>query len=213
MDSALYILGIDIGTTTLKAVLVEHKEHEVIEQFSELTADSVPPNESGRDEQDVIKILTTVNELIEKFSIEKRKRIIGISVTGQMHGVTLWNSTHDDLSKLLTSPQSCSPNCISPLVTWRDGRCSDTFLESLPKASKPVSTGYGCCTLFWLQRFDQFYLERFNQAGTIMDIVVCLLCGGLHNTITMSTQNANSWGYFDTINNNWEIELYDEYIF
>ena len=208
MDSGLFILSIDLGTTTLKAALIECNQYKTIEQYSEPMNGSVILNTDGRDEQDVVQILFTLNVLLEKFSIEKREKVIGISVTGQMHGVTLWNSNHDT-SKLLMS-QRPSPlttsSCISSLVTWRDGRCTDIFLKSLPKALKPVSTGYGCCTLFWFQRFNESLLEQFNRAGTIMDLVVCLLCGV--NSVPMSTQNANSWGYFDMTNNNWEIETY-----
>lgn len=40
---------------------------------------------------------------------------------------------------------------VSPLVTWQDGRCSPTFLASLPLPQSHVSlaTGFGCATVYW----------------------------------------------------------------
>lgn len=43
---------------------------------------------------------------------------------------------------------------VSQLVTWQDGRCSPTFLSSLPLPQSHVSlaTGFGCATVFWYSK-------------------------------------------------------------
>lgn len=43
------------------------------------------------------------------------------------------------------------PDKVSHLVTWQDGRCSPTFLSSLPLPQSHVSlaTGFGCATVYW----------------------------------------------------------------
>lgn len=44
------------------------------------------------------------------------------------------------------------PRAVSHLVTWQDGRCSSSFLASLPQPEShlSVATGFGCATIFWL---------------------------------------------------------------
>ena len=201
------ILGVDVGTTNVKVALVEPSHCWVIEEHSEPLNASLPSSVEGKDEQHVGRILASLDKVMQKFPLESKKKVVAVGVSGQMHGIVLWNS---DLhfGSILRSPDSCSSDNISPLITWRDGRCSDEFLSTLPNSSssKPVSTGYGCCTLFWLQRFYPHLLKTFNCCGTIMDLVVCLLCG--HRDVTMSNHNANSWGYFNTTGNCWEMEMY-----
>ena len=43
---------------------------------------------------------------------------------------------------------------VSPLFTWQDSRCDEDFLASLPDPASHLrlATGYGCATIFWLQR-------------------------------------------------------------
>lgn len=193
-------LGIDIGTTTIKASLIDQRK--VIEAHSEQSNVSVETDTDKKDEQDVVKILKTVNAIIAKFPLELRQKITRIGITGQMHGITLWNHTLR-LNDLL---QSQSNPDVSSLITWRDRRCSDKFLSTLPHPPHPVSTGYGCCTLFWLNRFAPDIVKRFDRAGTIMDLVVFLLCQ--LDTVVMSNHNANSWGYFNIARNHWKTDMY-----
>lgn len=51
-------------------------------------------------------------------------------------------------------------------------------------------------------------LEKYSKCGTVQDLVVQLLCGS--EEVTMSTQNAASWGYFLTENGQWEIDAMTE---
>ena len=43
---------------------------------------------------------------------------------------------------------------VSPLFTWQDSRCDEEFLATLPNPASNLrlATGYGCATIFWLQR-------------------------------------------------------------
>jgi sedoheptulokinase len=43
---------------------------------------------------------------------------------------------------------------VSPLFTWQDSRCDEDFLSTLPTPASNLrlATGYGCATIFWLQR-------------------------------------------------------------
>lgn len=199
------LLGIDIGTTSIKASLVQREQYRVLEEHSEQSNVTVVTGTEKTDEQDPVKILQTLHKLVEKFPLDQRRKVTGIGISGQMHGITLWNHTLR-LNDVLQVQSYQSTNDISSLITWRDGRCSDEFLSTLPKTPNPVSTGYGCCTLFWLNRFAPDLLRRYDCAGTIMDLAVFLVCQ--LDTVVMSDHNANSWGFFDIARNQWETEMY-----
>ena len=99
----------------------------------------------------------------------------------------------------------------SPFYTWEDARCSPEFLASLPTPiSGPISSGYGCATLFWLAAHDRPLLKECSTAGTIADFIVCLLTRPLYAPpkVSMTVHNAVSWGYFDAETNRWERSLF-----
>lgn len=70
------------------------------------------------------------------------------------------------------------------------------------RGASAVHAGYGCATLFWLQR-NGGISDEFDRAGTIMDLMVSSLCD-LRESV-MSDQNAASWGY--AVSMEWEIGL------
>lgn len=59
---------------------------------------------------------------------------------------------------------------------------------------------------FFFNRPDK--LKKFNCAGTIQDFAVAMLCN-LKQPV-MSVQNAASWGYFDPVKSEWNIDLLKE---
>ncbi|NXR98262.1 SHPK Sedoheptulokinase, partial [Oxylabes madagascariensis] len=96
---------------------------------------------------------------------------------------------------------------VSRLVTWQDGRCSPTFLASLPLPQSHVSlaTGFGCATVYWYLKNSPDFLKAYDAAGTIQDYVVAMLCD-LQKPL-MSVQNAASWGYFNCRNKSWNTDI------
>ena len=209
VESAL--LGIDIGTTNVKVVLVEESSLRVLHKHSESLGEHENvgiPNAAERSVRQVFHGLECCMRSIESSS-HRLELVRGIGVCGQMHGCVLWNSSGVPLfnGELQHTADTASSN----LITWQDARCDSAFLSSLPKprhlAKSPVSTGYGCATLAWLQRHNPNTLTRYDRAGTIMDMVVCALCSGGSGAAIISSQNAASWGYFDVFTSQWDKEM------
>lgn len=69
-------------------------------------------------------------------------------------------------------------------------------------------TGFGVATTFHFLKENPQFLDRFQFMGSIMDLVVHLLCPNLEHPIT-GPMIANSLGYFDMVTNNWS-ELLDD---
>ncbi|XP_041456947.1 sedoheptulokinase-like [Lytechinus variegatus] len=204
-------LGIDLGTTSVKLSLINGTSREVLFAVARPTAARTVGVESPplSDEQDVKKIFITIqaciNDLAQFYSAcDVTYKLKAVGVTGQMHGIVFWRSdlTIDDIVKEKDDGIE-SQEKYSNLFTWQDGRCTPEFLAELPSPDSHLrlATGHGCATAFWLQRNSSHFVQRFDRAGSIMDMFVTLICG--IETPIMSTQNAASWGYFNCKTNTW----------
>ncbi|XP_054899439.1 sedoheptulokinase [Poeciliopsis prolifica] len=196
-----FVLGIDVGTTSVKAVLLAAGCRTVAAGHSEPTAADVSDGSGVKaKEQDSRPIIDAVNRCLARLPGDKLQRVSRVGLSGQMHGVLFWkaNSGCD-----WSNGNYFTPRDTSRLVTWQDGRCSSDFLSSLPKPESHlgVSTGFGCATIFWYMKHRPQFLEDFSVAGTIQDYVVSMLCG--LDSCVMTPQNAASWGFFNTTSSQW----------
>lgn len=207
-DSESLVLGIDVGTTSIKVSLLRNNTRDVVQSFSCETGANICAEALAFAEQDVAKILASLQHALGQLSTHFLVKVSSIGICGQMHGCVMWKG------------QSCvtcntselrdyfrSSHNVSHLITWEDRRCSSEFLATLPatRTNVPISTGFGCASLFWLQRNHPNFLERFDCAGTIVDFIVCVLCQ--MDKPRMSSHNAVSWGYFHANNMTWEFDV------
>uniref|UniRef100_A0A0P6JD74 Sedoheptulokinase n=1 Tax=Heterocephalus glaber TaxID=10181 RepID=A0A0P6JD74_HETGA len=207
-------LGIDLGTTSVKAALLEAAPGQPsgfmvlasCARTSRADAESNVAVPQGR-EQDVSRIIRALNECLAALPQKQLQKVGAIGVSGQMHGVVLWKTGQGCEWMQGGSASMFEARAVSHLVTWQDGRCSSEFLASLPQPSShlSVATGFGCATIFWLLKNSPELLQSYNAAGTIQDYVVAMLCG-LRRPL-MSDQNAASWGYFNTQSQSWNLEI------
>ncbi|XP_060718611.1 sedoheptulokinase [Tachysurus vachellii] len=208
-SSAKYVLGIDLGTTSVKVVLFDTRLKTVTDSCSLQTNCDVMDETRGHvKEQDPVRIITTLDQCMRSLPKEKLHDVICIGASGQMHGVLFWKS---NTGCEWFSSHSCGrrfrPQNVSRLITWQDGRCTTSFLSSLPKPESHlnVSTGFGCASILWYTRHSPEFLAKFTASGTIQDYVVSMLCG--LEVCLMSVQNAASWGYFNTTTKQWNTEI------
>lgn len=202
------VLGIDLGTTSIKVSLLGEESRNVIESFLFESRARVHDLEVNSAEQDVAKILSVLQHALEHLSSALLSRVTKIGICGQMHGCVMWKENScSDLDRCTSDNFSTIANNASNLITWEDRRCTPEFLRSLPQSKQrtALSTGFGCATLFWLQRNNPSRLECYDYAGTIMDFIVCILCQS--DKPCMSSQSAASWGYFNVDNMTWELEI------
>ncbi|XP_072834716.2 sedoheptulokinase [Pogona vitticeps] len=209
------VMGIDLGTTSVKAVLVEEADggFSVVASCAKDTrADVGSQGDVGpqRNEQDVHKIITALNECLASLPPQQLSRVSHIGVCGQMHGIMFWKTGRGCKWTEHGDSWRFEPAEVSHLVTWQDARCGAHFLSSLPqpRSHLSVATGYGCATVFWYLKNSPDFLKPYDAAGTIHDYVVAMLCG--HERPRMSVQNAASWGYFNTTSSHWNMDILGE---
>ncbi|XP_010903430.2 sedoheptulokinase isoform X1 [Esox lucius] len=202
-----YVLGIDMGTSSVKVVLLDISSRTVTDSCSLPSKAHVISDELHANEQVTGQIIKTLNECIASLPKDKLQNVSRIGVSGQMHGVVFWKAKTGCDWIGGDSSQFFTPRDTSQLITWQDGRCNRDFLSTLPKPESHLSiaTGFGCATIFWYMRHRPGFLSDFTVAGTIHDYVVSMLCG--LESCAMTGQNAASWGYFNTATNQWNMDI------
>ncbi|XP_060060146.1 sedoheptulokinase isoform X2 [Erinaceus europaeus] len=161
MSAPSVSLGIDLGTTSVKAALVEAAPGEpsgfvVLASCARATraeaaAQIAAVGPQGQ-EQDVERIIQALHECLAALPRQQLRKVCGIGVSGQMHGIMFWKTGQGcEWTEGGVNPVF-EPRAVSHLVTWQDGRCSSGFLASLPRPQSHISvaTGFGCATIFWL---------------------------------------------------------------
>lgn len=209
IQNSSFVLGIDVGTTSVKVCLLNSLTREVNVKHIKDTLSSTP-SELGvdGDKQDVTKIYSALHACISRISKEQLRRVVHIAVCGQMHGAVFWRQ--GDAWSRNSRDQVEVGVGVSGLYTWQDRRCSPTYLDSLPSPSShlTLNSGYGCATTFWLLHNKPNYLSQFNRCGTIMDFIVAMILDLSHPI--MSDQNAASFGYFDSVKMDWNRDILAE---
>lgn len=87
-DAQAY-LGVDIGTTSISAVVVDCRG-KALKSFNIPNPSAGEPTRDGRHEQDANAILKVVNDLVaecEAYVRTLKLKIVEIGWTGQMHGL------------------------------------------------------------------------------------------------------------------------------
>lgn len=205
------VLGIDLGTSSVKAALVEETDQgpAVLMSCTKETRAQVASQPAGlhENEQNAGKIIAALNECLDNLPQQHLQRVCRIGVSGQMHGIVFWKAGHGCRWTACGSGQNFEPDEVSHLITWQDGRCSSNFLSSLPQPQSHlrVATGFGCATIYWYLKNSPDFLKSYDAAGTIQDYVVAMLCG--QERPQMSVHNAASWGYFNTCSKSWNSDL------
>lgn len=179
----MYSLGIDIGTTSIATVII-NKDLSILSTFS-LNHNASIPSMDGISEQNPDILLFVIQTLINNHPIELLQKVQTISVTGQMHGVILWNTETKEHTNL---------------ITWQDQRAShNNLLKSIQQhpGCLELRDGFGFTTLSVL--FKCMSMEKYNACGTIMDYLIWMMTGKL----LIDQSNASSWGLYDIDLNEW----------
>jgi len=190
--SPSYALGIDIGTTKVASAIVDIDTRAVLTTTSRAHESDVKGLIPGRSEQVVSRILLSLDACISELPLEQRQGVCCIGVTGQMHGVVLWNNDSQE---------------VSHLVTWQDQRCLEgEFIQKLRAVTGDVSaqSGYGTSTLAWLAAHEPATLQRYTSAATIHDYLVFALTG-IQRPVT-DPSDAASFGFFNSSTRGWRRE-------
>lgn len=159
-------LGIDVGTSSAKAVLIDGNQNVIA---SESAALSVSRPQSGWSEQDPISWWEACEQILDKLTAEHRtamRNVKGIGLSGQMHGATLLDEADQPLR---------------PCILWNDGR-SEKEAAALSEASERITgniamPGFTAPKLLWVARHEPEVFERVRSVLLPKDYVRLRLTG------------------------------------
>jgi sugar (pentulose or hexulose) kinase len=195
-------LGLDIGTTTVTALVLDVDSGKVLSvatlpNDSEVT--SAADKARGRSEWDANRMMERSAEAISK--VASGSKIEGIGVTGQMHGMLLVSSDG-------------AP--VSPFVGWQDRRGSEplphsdaTSVETMLELARETGAaclphvGYLGVSLFWMGKQGMLPKEAF-KAAFLPDFIVAGLTG---TTPVTDATNAAGSGLYDAENRSWHMDF------
>lgn len=197
-------IGLDIGTTSISAVLINSTTGEIIKKKTALNNTKETGSLPWEQLQDPDAIVAICQKIYQEFcSLEGEEkamgdcmkgdascgagdRIAGVGLTGQMHGILYV----DEEGK-----------AVSPLITWQDERGNQTMESGKTYVEKiyemtgiEIAAGYGLATVFFDFLSDKIP-KRASSIVTIGDYVGMRLTGRAEPLMHVS--NGASLGLFD----------------
>jgi len=151
--SALY-LGVDIGTSSVKALLLDERGVPAAQAMEALEVSRPAP---GFSEQDPDSWWTATVKAVRALPLAQRALVQGVGLSGQMHGATLLDSQDKPLR---------------PAILWNDGRSAEECLELERRvpASRAITgniimPGFTAPKLLWVARHEP---EIFRQISCVL---------------------------------------------
>ncbi|MDI9258735.1 sedoheptulokinase [Alicyclobacillus sendaiensis] len=181
-------LGIDLGTTSIAAVVYDAAASRVLWYQSQPHGAQLPADHPLASLQDAVRMFDLAERMVEG-GLAEHPDVAAIGVTGQMHGVVYLDAKLDP---------------VSPLFTWQDGRAGEaaeageTFAARLSRLTgTPVHPGYGLATHAWLLHRG-LVPQGARWIATLPDAFAARLAGSSRPRAHASL--AHSMGGFDLAN-------------
>ncbi|QMI03453.1 xylulokinase [Citrobacter sp. RHB25-C09] len=148
-------IGIDLGTSGVKAILLNEQGEVVASQTEKLTVSRPHPLWSEQDPEQWWQATDRALKALGKQHSLNGVKALGIA--GQMHGATLLDSNQ---------------HVLRPAILWNDGRCGEecALLEAQVPRSRAITgnlmmPGFTAPKLLWVQRHEP---DIFRQVAKVL---------------------------------------------
>ena len=185
-------LGIDIGTSSVKAVLVDADEMPVAQASAPLSVRRPQPAFS---EQDPLDWWRATTEVVQQMPRDARAQVRALGLSGQMHGATLLDR---------------GGAVLRPAILWNDGRAAAECRELEQREPRAraitgniVMPGFTAPKLLWVAQHEP---DLFARTATVLlpkDFVRLRLTG--EKITDMSDAAGTSW--LDVGQRGWSDEM------
>lgn len=185
-------LGIDIGTSAVKAILVDDAQSIVDEVSVPVRVDRPKPLWS---EQDPAEWWNATVSAVKSLDSTKKSGVKAIGLSGQMHGATCLDESN---------------RVLRPAILWNDGRSAqecDQMMKDLPAltqiAGNLAMPGFTAPKLQWLRRHEPTVFAATKKVLLPKDYVRLLMSGD--HASDMSDGAGTLW--MDVEKRSWSDEL------
>jgi xylulokinase len=151
-----YVLGLDLGTSGLKGILVNKEGHIVDEASSEYPLLTPARGHSEQDPKEWLRAAKEVMKAIFQSTADAKEKLEGISFSGQMHSLVLLNEEDEVLR---------------PAILWNDVRTTkqcEQISEKLGKTLIDITKnkaleGFTLPKLLWVKENEPKVWEQVSQ--------------------------------------------------
>ena len=195
-----YLLGIDLGTSSLKTLLVDPEARVLSSASMEYPIHIPSPGAAEQDPGDWYRAAAaTVREVMEAARVSTKK-IAGIGLSGQMHGLVALDE---------------SGNPLRPAIIWADQRSSGQVgqvyerigAERLAEwTGNPLSVGFMLASWLWLREHEPDTAKKARWLLLPKDYLRFRLTG----EIGTEPSDASSTSLFDIRKLGWCLPLLEE---
>lgn len=187
-------LGLDIGTSAVKAVLIDADQTILASESASMEVTRPQPGWSEQDPESWISATRQAMALVKAAQPEALSRLQGIGLSGHMHGATLLGKDHKPLR---------------PCILWNDGRSATECTELEAKADfrgiagNIVMAGFTAPKLAWVAKHEPDIFEATHKVLLPKDYVRLWLTGEFASD--MSDAAGTMW--LDVAGRKWSPEL------
>ncbi|WP_018659319.1 xylulokinase [Allofustis seminis] len=195
-----YVLGIDLGTSSMKGVLI-NEMGELVDTVSEPYAVSNPS--SGYSEQNPEDWIIACHYILKNLAIRNvdfNKNLVGISFSGQMHSLVLADSDF---------------NILRPAILWNDVRnttqCEqimNEFSEEILEITRNIALeGFTLPKILWVQQNEPEIWKKTEHIFLPKDYLRYKLTGKCH----MDFSDASGTLLLDANKKKWSKKILEKY--
>lgn len=196
MSSAL---GLDIGTSGVKAVIWNSDLGEIAIGQSRYSFDTWTDKDSVFAEQDPELWLAALKDAVSEIPITLRRSIKAVGVTGQMHALIAVGENGESLRSAMLWFDHRAHNIAAEL------EARDAALWRLAIGGPPLSD-YPATKWIWLERNDPLTADKMKYLVQVKDWIKWRL-GGL---LTTDPGEASGTGYYSPFKADWDSEILNE---
>lgn len=171
-------LGIDLGTSAVKAVITNNNGDVVAQTSSHLSVNRPQPLWSEQAPQDWFNATSKAMFALAKEAPAMLKAVKAIGLSGQMHGATLLDANHEVLR---------------PAILWNDGRCASECLELEHRVGDSRSItgniampGFTAPKLLWVKQHEPEVFAKTRHVLLPKDYLRLTLTGELASDMSDS---------------------------
>lgn len=192
----MYYIGVDLGTSALKLVMMKGNG-ELVKTVSKEYPLYFP--RSGWSEQNPTDWFSAVKEGLKELAACTDEKIAGISFGGQMHGLVILDK--DD-------------NVLRPAILWNDGRSTEEtdYLnnvigkEKLSKLTANIAfAGFTAPKILWVKNNEPEIFAKISKIMLPKDYISYMLSG----SFSTDYSDASGMLLLDVKNKKWSKEMID----
>lgn len=192
-----YLLGIDIGTSSVKSLLMDEEGH--VAAIAQKEYDIIKPKQSWA-EQEMGQLWEaaawTIRSVIGQCP-QVKGDISGISYSGQMHGLVMLDKAGREVRNT---------------IIWADQRSAQSIeriYQAVPREEyqavtlNALSTGFLVSSLVWVRDHEPEQYEKICKVMLPKDYIRFRMCGQMGTDVS----DASSTVIFDTAGRQWAWDL------